>query len=250
MTINPPMAGIVATGIPIMHNQSEIGSIHNFIIFPSESLAIASDEAVLCNTCWIPFGISTKSFGGDGVIIDIDTNQSPVARDISVNHTIVEVPPNAIDLGGTGEIRYSIITDGEFKLPSGYKLGSMVVYLVCRGSKLKKPLTVHLPHWLRICSGTEGLVKCFRAPHSPACHTTESGGESYSFSLLDEDSYSITEASSVIQIDGVNCLFAVAYQEGVQQMYQYQVFDEVVSEFQRYVHTYVTYFSFTWQQVS
>ena len=171
-------------------------------------------------------------------------------RDRSVNHTIIEVAPNAIDPGATVEIRYSIIADGPFKLPSGYKQGSMVVYLVCRGPQLKKPLVVHLPHWLRICSGTEGLVKCFRAPHTPTHQTTNSGEESYSFSVLNEDNYSITKTSLVIQMDGVNSLFTVAYREGVQQMYQYQVFDEVLSDCKRYVHTYITYSSFTWQQVS
>ena len=62
------------------------------------------------------FGILNKSLGG-GRIIDIDINQTSEARDRSVNHTIIEVPPNAIDPGDTVEIRYSIIADGPFRQP-------------------------------------------------------------------------------------------------------------------------------------
>ena len=195
----------------------------------------------MCTYCWVPFGIGTITVGEAGGKYDLDT-QSRITSGISDHHTILEVPPNAIDPGTTVEIRYAIIPDGPFNLPEGYRLGSMVVYLVATGAKLKKPMILHLPHWLSCTSSGSEQVKCCRASHSLQIN------KAATFSFLHENDYNITEASSAIQVDGVNCLFATAFQEGVQQMYQYQVFEKENKK-QKYVCIYVTYSTLSWQQV-
>ena len=193
----------------------------------------------MCTYCWVPFGIGTITVGEAGGKYDLDS-QSRAPSDISDHRTILEVPPNAIDPGTTVEIRYAIIPDGPFNLPEGYRLGSMVVYLVAIGAKLKKPMLLHLPHWLCCMSSGSKQVKCCRASHSL--------NKAATFSFLHENDYNITETSCVIQVDGVNCLFTTAYQEGVQQMYQCQVFEKEDKK-QKYVCIYITYSTLSWQKV-
>ena len=191
--------------------------------------------------CWVPFGIGTITVGEAGGKYDLDS-RSRATSDISDHHTILEVPPNAIDPGTTVEIRYAVIPDGPFNLPEGYRLGSMVVYLVAIGAKLKKPMFLHLPHWLSFVSSDSKWVKCCRASHSL--------NKAATFSFLHENDYNITETCSVIQVDGVNCLFTTAIREGVQQMYQYLVFEkEVLDKKQKYVCIYITYSTLSWQKV-
>ena len=203
---------------------------------------------VLCDLCWVPFGILNEPFGWEGSTINIDTNSPMVKGENFVNQTIIEIPVNTVDQNAKAEIRYGIVADGPFKLPTGYKLGSMVVYLVSGGARLKKTLILHLAHWLSIASNTKKLVKCVWAPHSLQTVTKE-----YSFSFFNEESYRINQSAAEIQVDGVNCLYAIAYKAGVKTRYQYQVFDEETSEMpqhMKYVHIYLTYFCHTWKQVS
>ena len=155
---------------------------------------------------------------------------------------VLELLPNAVDPGTTVDVRYSVIVDGPFKLPSGYQRGSMVVYVVVEGGKLTKPMTLHLPHWLQ-CSDPS-LVKCCRAPHS-----LEAGEEEYSFSLLSEECYKITETGSIIEVDGENCLFTVARREGVKECYQYQMFKKRLSDQEKDICIYVTFATITWRKV-
>ena len=203
---------------------------------------------VLCDLCWVPFGFSSEPFGWEGSTFNIDTNSPVMKGENCVNQTIIEIPVNTIDQNAKAEIRHGIVTDGPFKLPTGYKLGSMVVYLVSGGAKLKKSLILHLPHWLNSVSDTKKLVKCVWAPHG-----LQTVKKEYSFSFLNEKSYRITQTAAEIHVDGVNTLFAIAYEAGVKTRYQYQVFDEETSEMSQQtkdVRIYITFFCHTWKKVS
>ena len=178
--------------------------------------------------------------GQNGCTFDLTNHQhtEPLVSD----RIVLELPSDAVDPGSTVDVRYSVIVDGPFKLPSGYQRGSMVVYVVVEGGKLAKPMTLHLPHWLQ-CSDPS-LVKCCRAPHS-----LEAGKKEYSFALLSEKCFKITETGSMIEVDGENCLFTVAWEEGVKERYQYQMFEKRLSEQEKDICIYVTFATITWSKV-
>ena len=197
--------------------------------------------------CWIPFGTRITTFGENGGRYDLETHLLlPARRTFDKDHIILEFPPNAVDPGTTVHVRYAIIVDGPFRVPTGYRFGSMVVYLVVDGARLKRPMMLHLPHWLTCVPSNRSLVKCLRAPHC-----LETGEDSYSFSLLDEGCYNISDTASTIQVDGDNCLFAVAHEEGIKERYQYQVFEkESLEKQEKDICVYITFFTLTWLQVS
>ena len=221
--------------------------MQRFILHSMFCLSVVSSEMRLHDLCWIPFDVRDKTFGAYGGRFDLETHSSlPASGIIDEDHVILEFPPNAVDPGTTVHVRYTIIVDGPFRVPTGYRFGSMVVYLVVNGTRLKIPMILHLPHWLTCVSSNRSLVKCLRASHS-----LDTGEDSYSFSLLDEGTYNISDTASTIQVDGNNCLFAVAHKEGIKERYQYQKFEkESLEKQEKEVCVYITFFTLTWLQVS
>ena len=157
--------------------------------------------------------------------------------------------------GKTVYIACGITPNGPFSFPDGYKLCSMVVYLSVQGAKLKKPMILHIPHWVSVAStqttnpakGT--LLRCCWAPH-----TLEEGHKTFEFSCLEEESYKMTSRAGEILINGDNCLFADVILMGtsIDFQYEYHVLREIAPRsdvIEKCVRIVITFSSFDWQKV-
>ena len=174
------------------------------------------------------------------------------------NYQYVEVPANAIEDNEIACIHYGITPSGPFSFPDGYKLCSMVVYLVVRGAKLKKPMILHLPHWCCVeeaqkTSPEDTRVKCCLSPHR-----LQDNQKIFEFSFLKEDSYSSKGTATEIKIFGNSCLFADVCCEAASEYYQAHVFKEqylegepIIGELHmaRRVRIAITFYSANWQKV-
>ena len=117
-------------------------------------------EEQLDQLCWIPFGIQSLQVDHTGGRFSLEPDgDRPVESDV----THLEVPEGAVAEKRKVQIRYGIIMDGPLVAPDGYKLASPVVYIYYNSKDIKRPITLHLPHW----SADADRVKMMMAPHSP-----------------------------------------------------------------------------------
>ena len=112
----------------------------------TQSAAVGNSEHILNSLCWFPFGFRSITVGCDGGKFILENSPDHESEMSTEAFTFLEVPPCAVE-GETAYIHYGITPDGPFSFPDGYKLCSMVVYIIVRGAKLKKPMILQLPHW-------------------------------------------------------------------------------------------------------
>jgi hypothetical protein len=220
------------------------------------------EQEDLKDLCWFPFGFHKAEVGSEGGLICLANLQSRNSTKQGMdNYQYVEVPTNAVEDGDSAYIHYGITPAGPFSFPDGYKLCSMVVYLVVRGAKLKKPMILHLPHWCSVekaqtTSSVGTHVKCCSSPHR-----LRDDQKLFEFSFLKEDNYLSNKTATEIMILGKNCLFADVCCEAEPEYYQAHVFKEqhlqaepIVSELSlhnmvRRVRIVITFDSANWQKI-
>ena len=100
-------------------------------------------------------------------------------------------------------VRYAIILHGPFVFPSGYKPGSVVIYLNMNGATLVKPVLLYLSHWSITKKGDDkDVLKFLRAPH-----TLEKGQQTYVFEEHKQESDLTTRTNvGVLTIQEPQCL--------------------------------------------
>jgi hypothetical protein len=104
--------------------------------------------------CWFPFPFHNVQVGSKGGLFFLENPAPSTNRDFIDGYTYIEVSPNTVEKDEILCIRYGITPMGSFKFPEGYKLCSMVVYLVVKGAncKVKKQIRLHIPHWCSLDS--------------------------------------------------------------------------------------------------
>ena len=206
--------------------------------------------------CWFPFGIQNVEVGPEGGQFFLGAHQPVDSRRSIDSYTYVEVPAGAVEEGKTVYIDCGITPNGPFSFPDGYKLCSMVVYLSVQGAKLKKPVILHIPHWVSVSStqttkpAKEALLRCCWAPH-----TLEEGQKTLEFSCLDKQKCTMTSRAGEILINGDTCLFADIVQMGTSTdfQYEYHVLREIAASndvIEKCVRIVITFSSFLWQKVN
>ena len=104
----------------------------------------------------------------------------------------LHVPPGAVTADGEGEVevRYTVIPDGPFKIPEGYRLCSTAVYIKYIPAQTTKPFLLSLPHW----SGASDHPVFVTSPH-----TLPEGEQYYPFRLLEGGEFG--EGYGIVKVD-------------------------------------------------
>ena len=84
--------------------------------------------------CYVPFGIRELTVTSDGGTYSLGSSDASL-----------KVPPGAVKKKST--IRYAIILNGPFALPTGYRAVSVVVYLNLSKTTLQQPIYLFLSDW-------------------------------------------------------------------------------------------------------
>lgn len=210
-------------------------------------------EVILKELCWFPFGVQNVEVGPEGGQFFLGAHQPVDSRQSIDSYTYAEVPAGAVEEGKTVYIDCGITPNGPFSLPDGFKLCSMVVYLSVQGAKLRKPMILHIPHWVSVASvqttnsAKGALLRCCWAPH-----ILEDGQKTFEFSCLEEEKYTMTSRAGEILVNGENCLFANIIQMGtsVDFQYAYHVLREIAaSNDEKCIRIVITFSSFDWQKI-
>ena len=127
---------------------------------------------------------------------------------------LLEVPSGAVNPSESVEVRSAVIPYGPFKLPEGYQLASMVVYINYNGQRVTKPLKLCLRHWY----GGEDHVRDGLS-FAMAPHTLKEGEHVYQFDLL-EGGRRLSSSCWEVEIDGHCSLFAEVFKKGAISHYQ------------------------------
>jgi hypothetical protein len=216
------------------------------------------EEGILQKLCWFPFPFDNVQVGSEGGLFFLENAPTPTNRDFIDGYTYIEISPNTLEKDETLCIRFGITPTGPFKFPEGYKLCSMVVYVVVEGAKVKKKMRLHIPHW---CSEDSiRLSDCEEELHIMSCwspHILCENQEMFIFKKFSEMTNKTGTASDIF-IDGDHCLFAVVCKKCVQDRYLSHVFKEkkssdwmttTSSPATRLYKIVVSYASFNWYQI-
>ena len=151
------------------------------------------DEVLLQQLCYMATGIRHLLISPNGGTFKLGNGEASL-----------KFPPGAVEKDI--HIRYAIILHGPFVFPSGYKLGSVVVYLNMDGVTLVKPVQLFLSHWCITEEATdEETMKFIRAQHSLEFNRRE-----YAFEELQEEADFITQSNvGVLTIQEPQCLLCV-----------------------------------------
>ena len=126
----------------------------------------------------------------------------------------MEVPATAVSSESL-EVRYGIILDGPFALPSGYRLASPVVYVWFDHSKVTKSLKLHIPHWIaRDHSHLEEDVSFVISPH-----VLPEGEQMYTFTAMEPECTSLHDTFGTVELSGHCSLLGLAMNEKIPSCY-------------------------------
>ena len=134
----------------------------------------------------------------------------------------MKVPASAIS-GDSLEVRYGIILDGPFALPSGYRLASPVVYVWFEHSKVTKSLKLHIPHWIAGDHGHLGEDVSFVI--SP--HVLPEGGQMYTFTAIKPECTSLHDTFGTVELSGHCSLIGQAMKEEIPSSYCASAWEKV-----------------------
>ena len=134
----------------------------------------------------------------------------------------MEVPATAISSDSL-EVRYGIILDGPFALPSGYRLASPVVYVWSDHSKVTKSLKLHIPHWI---AGNHGRLKEGVAfVISP--HVLPEGEMMYTFTPMEPKCTLLHDTFGTVELSGHCSLIGQAMGEEIPSSYCASAWEKV-----------------------
>ena len=156
------------------------------------------DEVLLQQLCYMATGIRQLLISPKGGTFKLGNGDASL-----------KFPPGAVEKDI--HIHYAIILHGPFVFPSGYKLGSVVVYLNMDGVTLVKPVQLFLSHWcITDEAKDEETMKFIRAQHSLEFNRRE-----YAFEELQEEADFITHSNvGVLTIQEPQCLLCVETNSG------------------------------------
>ena len=150
------------------------------------------DEDRLQQLCYMATGIKHLLIGPDGGTFTLGCGDAAL-----------KFPPGAVEKEIS--VRYAIILYGPFVFPSGYKLGSVVVYINMDGAVLMKPIQLLLSHWC--VRGEEDGKETLKFVH--ASHTLEAGQEKYIFEEEEEADFATFSDVGILTIREPHCFFCV-----------------------------------------
>ena len=158
---------------------------------------LIDDEVRLEQLCYMATGIKQLLIPPDGGTFTLGNGDASL-----------QFPPGAVEKDIL--IRYAIILHGPFVFPSGYKLGSVVVYINVDGVTLVKPVQLFLSHWC-ITNGAkdEEAMKFVRAQHSLEFNRRE-----YAFEELREEADFTLSNVGILTIQEPQCLLCVETKSG------------------------------------
>ena len=150
------------------------------------------DEVLLQQLCYMATEIKQLLISPDGGTFKLGNGDASL-----------QFPPGAVEKDI--HIRYAIILHGPFVFPSGYKLGSVVVYINMDGVNLVKPVQLFLSHWC-ITDGAkdEETMRFVRAQHSLEFNRRE-----YAFEELREEADFTLSNVGVLTMQEPQCLLCV-----------------------------------------
>ena len=155
----------------------------------------------------------------------------------------MEVPADAIR-SDTLEVRYAIILDGPFLLPSGYRFASPFVYVYFSEAKVIKPLTIHLPHWIAEAKDYNDADVFFII--SP--HVVPEGEQMYNFTAMESGCTSLHDTYGTVEVWGHNSLIGLAMREKIPSHYYASLWEKVEGN-NRQLKVAVTYKIMFWLKV-
>lgn len=106
-------------------------------------------------------------------------------------------------------VRYALILHGPFMFPTGYKPGSVVLYINMDGAVLMKPVRLFLYHW---CSREEEDAKD-ALQFCSAPHSVQVGQKYYKFEEQEGADFSTMPNSAILSITEPQCLKCVRMKE-------------------------------------
>ena len=148
-------------------------------------------EVLLQQLCYLATGIQQLLVGPDGGTFTLGSSDASL-----------EFPPGAVKKKTA--VRYAIILRGPFVIPTGCKLGSVVVYINMDGVMLVKPVFLVLSHWCSREEGDGNTLKFLRAPHK-----LEAGEQKYIFEEQEEGDFTSHSHRGVLSISEPQCLYCV-----------------------------------------
>ena len=148
-------------------------------------------EVLLQQLCYLATGIQQLLVGPDGGTFTLGSGDASL-----------EFPPGAVKKKTA--VRYAIILHGPFVIPTGCKLGSVVVYINMDGVMLVKPVFLVLSHWCSREEGDGNTLKFLRAPHK-----LEAGEQKYIFEEQEEGDFTSHSHLGVLSISEPQCLYCV-----------------------------------------
>ena len=149
------------------------------------------DEALLQQLCCMATDIKCIRVGCDGGTFTLGRGDASL-----------KFPPEAVVKKTL--VRYAIILNGPFVLPTGCKLTSVVVYLNMDGATLVKPVQLTLSHWSSREKGGDDSLHFLQASH-----TLEAGQREYVFEKQDEGDFASHSDRGVLSISEPRCLHCV-----------------------------------------
>ena len=178
-------------------------------------------ESHLLEQCWIPFGIQTLHIVQNGGEFLLEP-ATPECSDINNRAFRMEVPATAISRDSL-EVRYGIILDGPFALPSGYRLASPVVYVWFDHFKVTKSLKLHIPHWI---AGDHGhLEEDISFVISP--HVLPEREQMYTFTAMEPECTSLNDTFGTVKLSGHCSLLGLAMREKTPSSYCASAWEKV-----------------------
>ena len=147
---------------------------------------------------------------------------TPERSDVDNRAFRMEVPATAISRDLL-EVRYGIILDGPFALPSGYRLASPVVYVWFDHSQVTKSLKLHIPHWI---AGDHGhLEEDVSFVISP--HVLPEGEQMYTFTAMEPECTSLHDTFGTMELSGHNSSIGLAMREEIPSSYCASAWEKV-----------------------
>ena len=199
-------------------------------------------ESHLLEQCWIPFGIQNVHItqnGGEYLL------EPPTPEHSDVNNRVfrMEVPATAISRDSL-EVRYGIILDGPFALPSGYRLASPVVYVWFDHSQVTKSLKLHIPHW--IAGDHSNLEESVSFVISP--HVLPEGEQMYTFTATGSECTSLQDTFGTVELSGHCSLLGQAMKEEIPSCYWITPWEKEDRN-QKYLRVAIAYYIPLWHTV-
>ena len=199
-------------------------------------------EDALDDHCWIPFGFQSQSVGPEGGKLCLQPSAGAMGGEEG-EAILLEIPPGAVNPSESVEVHSAVIPDGQFTLPEGYQLGSMVVYIHYDSRRVTQPLKLCLPHWYGGEDHVQDGLSFAMAPH-----TLKEGEHFYRFELL-EGGRRLGSHCGELEIDGHCSQFVVVFKKGAVLCYQAISLQKQERDETR-CHVAVTYAFFLWRAVS